>query len=568
MIIRADARQLPLSDACVQCVVTSPPYWGLRDYGSNEQMGLEQTPEQYVDNLVAVFREVKRVLRDDGVAWLNLGDSYAAQRGGTYQPAETLAGGRHGRMDNGDRVNRGRHDGYNPTRNASAIGLKHKDLVGIPWSVAFALQQPYYTGVIKREADRTWLAALMDGEGCMGIRRQRASGNRNPDWADSYIPYLSIKMSDRLPLDRAVEITGYGAVREQPFRVGDDDRKVRTVQTPYVWRIDGNKAVQIARELYPYLLVKGPQAALLHTLDLSNKGRKRGRGNAVPADELAYREEIYTATKAFNQRATDVLPSWVITPPNMTEPGWYLRSDIIWAKPNPMPESVTDRPTRSHEYVFLLTKRAKYFYDAEAVKEPAACGKWPGIGPQHGTVRDRNEEYADMQSHPTRNKRDVWTMPTQPYRGAHFATMPPALAETCIKAGTSERGKCRICGAPWERVVERTGSTTREKLTCRGASGYAAAQPQNSQALDYAGGHGNNLRESITTGWTPTCGCDAGEPVPCVVLDPFSGAGTTGLVASRLGREYVGCDISQEYSRMAQDRIFQDAPPFAAEVTG
>jgi DNA modification methylase len=129
-----------LDDCSVQTCVTSPPYWGLRDYGVDGQLGLERTPEEYVARMVAVFREVRRVLNDDGTLWLNLGDSYAAQRGGTTPPAETLAGGVSGWAKDGSRVNRDRYDGYNPSRNAGAIGLKHKDLVGIPWRVAFALQ--------------------------------------------------------------------------------------------------------------------------------------------------------------------------------------------------------------------------------------------------------------------------------------------------------------------------------------------------------------------------------------------------------------------------------------------
>lgn len=220
-----------LEPGSVQTCVTSPPYWGLRDYGEPGQLGLEPTPGEYVARMVQVFREVRRVLRDDGTLWLNLSDSYAAARGGTYQPAETLAGGIGGKMPNGETTNRGRNGGYSPARDAQAIGLKHKDLVGIPWRVAFALQQD----------------------------------------------------------------------------------------------------------------------------------------------------------------------------------GWYLRSDIIWAKPNPMPESVTDRPTKSHEYLFLLTKSPRYFYAADAIRETTDA-----------------------------NARSVWTITTKPYAGAHFATFPPELPARCIKAGTTE----------------------------------------------------------------------------------------------------------------------------------
>ena len=255
-----------VADGTVQTCVTSPPYFGLRDYGHENQIGLEPTPEAYVAKMVEVFREVRRVLRDDGTLWLNLGDSYAAQRGGTHQPAETLAGGKGGKTDDGDRVNRDRFDGYNPTRNAAAIGLKHKDLIGIPWRVAFALQ----------------------------------------------------------------------------------------------------------------------------------------------AD------------------------------------GWYLRQDIIWHKPNPMPESVRDRCTKAHEYIFLLSKSEKYLYDYEASMEPVAASTIERLSQltlrqQEGSSRVPGKTNGNMKAvgrTDKRNRRSVWTVTTKPYKGAHFATFPPDLIRPCILAGS------------------------------------------------------------------------------------------------------------------------------------
>lgn len=245
--------------------VTSPPYFGLRDYGVDGQIGLESTIEEYVDKMVGVFREVRRVLRNDGTLWLNLGDSYAAARGGTTPPAETLAGGVNGKGDGDSK--RGRKEGYNPTRNAKGIGLKHKDLIGIPWRVAFALQ------------------------------------------------------SD----------------------------------------------------------------------------------------------------------------------------GWYLRQDIIWAKPNPMPESVTDRCTKSHEYIFLLSKSPKYYFDHEAIKEPVVTAgqhvKTNNRRDAHlGATRAgfKSEEGFDVKE--TRNKRDVWTVTVKPFKDAHFATFPVDLIEPCILAGSPVGG--------------------------------------------------------------------------------------------------------------------------------
>jgi len=301
-----------LPDESVQCCITSPPYWGLRDYGIAGQLGLERTPEEYVAKLVEVFRGVRRVLRKDGTLWLNLGDCYNAYNGGAG-PGSKLS-------DTQTSERPHLKTGYGlRTRK-----LKPKDLVGIPWRVAFALQ------------------------------------------------------SD----------------------------------------------------------------------------------------------------------------------------GWWLRSDIIWSKPNPMPESVTDRPTKAHEYLFLMAKSARYHYDAEAIKE-LSIGEWNSarsafasttgtdavlIGnPLHRTRKSPNTNHPDI-NHCDRNRRTVWTIPTQPFPEAHFATFPEALVEPCIAAGS------------------RTGD---------------------------------------------------------VVLDPFCGSGTVGVVALRAERDFLGIDLSSEYVEMARRRIEGTAPLFA-----
>ncbi len=355
-----------MPDESAQCCVTSPPYWGLRDYGVPGQLGLERTPDEYVAKIVAGFREVRRVLRNDGTLWLNLGDSYAndTKWGGT-------TGGKHAAGLHGEPIGRAKRN----------TGLKAKDLVGIPWMVAFALR------------------------------------------------------SD----------------------------------------------------------------------------------------------------------------------------GWYLRQDIIWAKPNPMPESVTDRCTKSHEYIFLLSKSQKYYFDQESILEPVSAntharlsqdvqnqigservpGKtngnmkavgrnsWKGSEFHTGKTgehqlgraqKDRKQlpetqsnlaEYRDSQRKlaaagsgiknnssfdaamaimpEERNKRSVWTVTTQGYSEAHFATFPPKLIEPCILAGCPEGG---------------------------------------------------------------------------TVLDPFSGAGTTGLVATRFNRNFIGIELNPEYIAMASRRIEQDRPLF------
>lgn len=335
-----------LPDQSVHCVVTSPPYYGLRDYGVAGQIGLEPSPALYVDKMVEVFREVWRVLRDDGTLWLNLGDSYAGSgRGGNpadspHQKQATNRGSRaffHDNMvDNGVI---GRKWVKPPT------GYKQKDLIGIPWMTAFALR----------------------------------------------------------------------------------------------------------------------------------------------AD------------------------------------GWYLRSDIIWHKPNPMPESVTDRPTSAHEHVFLLSKTRNYYYDADAIRESESVPDWDdgsrvfggvnkhganvqhgrttgrravarkrGLPPRHAQYESSDQSGLDQVGRGSgRNARNVWTVATQPFPEAHFATFPPRLIEPCIKAGA---------------------------------------------------------------------------PLGGVVLDPFGGAGTTALVADRLQRSAILIELNPDYVDMARRRIVHDAPLLVKEA--
>lgn len=279
----------------VDCCVTSPPYFGLRDYGVEGQIGLEPTPDEFVAKLVAVFREVRRVLRDDGTLWLNLGDSYAAQGGAQVKGTKQVEGSQEG--------------AWNGETRRAPDGLKPKDLIGIPWRVAFALQ----------------------------------------------------------------------------------------------------------------------------------------------AD------------------------------------GWYLRQDIIWHKPNPMPESVRDRCTKAHEYVFLLSKSAKYYFDSDAIQEPSVyagkTGNFNGKKKVGRSEQPTGNERSDAPSYlvkDTRNRRSVWTVTTKPYKGAHFATYPPALIEPCILAGSRKGG---------------------------------------------------------------------------VVLDPFNGSGTTGEVAIKNGRRYIGIELNAAYLELAKTRI-------------
>ena len=247
--------------------------------------------------------------------------------------------------------------------------------------------------------------------------------------------------------------------------------------------------------------------------------------------------------------------------------GWYLRADIIWAKPNPMPESCRDRPTKSHEHIFLLTKDKRYFYDVDAIREESSGltgGAFGAGGKEVGRLRNDagqkrppdtgGRNCRDVWRYEEVRDPDVWDIPTHAFPQAHFATFPPKLPERCIKAGTSERGCCPTCGTPWKRVVEKV------KAEAAFRSSKYTAQPHGVSNSEHNGG----VWQGTTRGWQPGCKCDAGEPVPCTVLDPFCGAGTTGLVADRLGRDFIGIELNPEYAEMARKRIRDDAPLFAA----
>ena len=352
----------------------------LQKYFVPAEIGLEQTPEQYIAALVEVFRCVRDVLADDGTLWLNIADSYAS--GGRAYRAPDAKDGKNGRVTGSFRP-------------ADPEGIKPKDLIGIPWMLAFALR----------------------------------------------------------------------------------------------------------------------------------------------AD------------------------------------GWYLRSDIVWAKGNPMPESVMDRPTRSHEYIFLLTKRERYFYDHEAVKEPAVSDHPSGNGFKRdarkslqnadGTARGNEMQWKDVGG--KRNRRSVWHVNTKPYKGAHFATFPTALIEPCILAGSSERGHCPECGARWVREVER-------ETSFHSNSAKAGRTPDeiNASGKHVGGVNGGNKNlksgprvTSTTTGWRPTCKCGH-DPVPDIVLDPFMGSGTTASVALQHGRQYLGCELNPEHGALQAERINEATEAVAA----
>jgi len=306
--------------------------------------------------------------------------------------------------------------------------------------------------------------------------------------------------------------------------------------------------------------------------------------------------------------------------------GWWVRRDIIWAKDNPMPESVTDRCTSSHEYVFHLAKAETYFYDQEAIREPCQSGssdirkmeeQRARIGGKHKTLADplskANEATNIGQKRAVgnpagRNRRDVWQINTEPCPLAHFAVMPTKLVELCIKASTSEYGVCGKCRVPWVRLVSRGAVVPCGHGTSRKAA-YLVREGRGRSSENKSVFATGTTRTRGTVGWRPCCSCyddryraefpqassarkrwqrqRSGDwwrrarrrpgkltwpTVPAVVLDPFAGSGTVGLVALRLGRRAILIDAKPEYCAMAQERVAQlslvpavEEPVFVAE---
>ena len=507
MLIQANALQLPIASETVQCVVTSPPYWGLRDYGTarweggekgcehkpqvqarikrprngltggleymtaqepnykdtcpcgarriDSQLGLERTPEEFVANMVAVFREVWRVLRKDGTCWVNLGDAYAhtGASGGTWNGSSPE--GKNNNTANAREAQKKMGGTMGP-------GLKPKDLVGIPWRLAFALQQPWYSGSIKRLEDRIWLGAMIDGEGCMFIHKRKAGQSNGQGYErqnDSYGAGLEVANTHESIVKRCLEITGMGSICFQ-----DKESKLKNRnQRLFRWNLRSNECRKVVREIYPFLVGKQHEARLLLGCPSSGMDAEKAHASLI---------NLHNGFEACID-----FPA----PTSCFERGWYLRSDIIWSKLNPMPESVTDRPTKAHEYLFLLSKRERYYYDQDAIRESYAEATL--VDPRDNENGHRRERgFPGNASNggtnlgglraSGRNKRTVWTIPTQPWSGAHFATFPEKLVEPCILAGS------------------RPG--------------------------DY-------------------------------VLDPFVGSGTVIRVATRHQRKGVGCDINLKY---------------------
>jgi hypothetical protein len=428
--------------------------------------------------------------------------------------------------------------------------LKPKDLCGIPWRLALALQQPYYTGRIRDEKDRIWLAAMIDTEGCMFIHKRKAGQSNGQGYyrkSDNYGPGLEVANTSEEIVKRCLQITGIGSICSQ-----SPEQNRRRKQTIFRWNLRTTECRDVVREVYPYLVAKQHEARILC--------------GCPPSGKQA--EAAHEALKGLhNGVLTDVdFPA----PESMFEPGWYLRSEIIWAKKNCMPESVRDRPTRSHETVFLLTKAARYFYDQDAVREAQTSFNThfrSGTYTEGRAARGQAEPGRDILGERNslgRNLRSVWTIATEPFPEAHFATFPTKLVAPCLKAGCPHK-VCAECGAPWVREVEKStkyeGYADGREIADDGKwSREDRAQGRTSGNVGIKAGPVVSTR---TLGFLPTCECHPSGLVPVdmmrtrpgIVIDPFMGSGTVGLMAERHRRRWAGCDISADYAAMAEARI-------------
>jgi DNA modification methylase len=299
-------------------------------------------------------------------------------------------------------------------------------------------------------------------------------------------------------------------------------------------------------------------------------GTRNGSGTGLHAKpgQISYRPDY---------RGGDIKPKDLMMLPAqlalaLRADGWWLRSEIVWAKKAPMPESCTDRPTCAHEKVFLLTKSARYFYDADAVKEEASeatlqWAKYPRYTSDAETKRDTRTGKPDFLQqegngrNATRNMRNVWHLGPEPFPEAHFATFVTEIPRRAILAGTSARGVCPKCGAPWVRQMNKRFVPQGDVSLERGVKGAPGQKPTYAGTWDSVPRGSNDVE---TIGWRPSCKCDLIITDPAAVLDPFLGSGTTALVADQLGRDCIGIELSPKYAAMAERRLRDDAGMFAS----
>ena len=494
-ILCGDARKVlqTLERDSVQCCVTSPPYFGLRSYlpdghaDKPKEIGLEPSPDAYIAQLVAVFREVRRVLRDDGTLWLNLGASYARDiRKGQHKPGD--AGKQNYIIERGGGRTTGglRFDGGSGGKRPTPSPLPQRARsCGNDGTEPQCSQGPDCACLGQCDGPQ-------DGFRC---HRDRTDGKLRP-----------IE-----PVEQPPSPTGHGSAHSGSSEASSTvSPRGAPASTSQSWQRNAEGVDGPGASVSEYQ--KGRQTSPGGEPPFA---RREGGTDDTPAPEATSTQNtpgkqtsglacscgscgicwVNIAVPMLKFKPKDLIDIPTLVALALQADGWWLRSDIIWHKPNPMPESVTDRPTSAHEHVFLLTKSARYFYNAEAVKEEAVADHPSGNGFKRdarqsfvnsdGTARGSDKQWDGVGG--TRNLRNVWTIATQPFAGAHFATMPPDLVERCIKAGS------------------RPGD---------------------------------------------------------MILDPFGGAGTTGLVADRLNRHATLIELNTNYAQMAKNRITQDNPLF------
>ncbi len=577
-------RSMP--DGCIQCVVTSPPYYGLRDYGTGKweggdnkcdhskrtskkitavttesmptnsnhekegwlggvcgkcgarcvdnQIGLEKTMEEYVAKMVEVFREIHRVLRDDGVCWLNLGDSYNGSGGysGGHTPS-AQAGSK-------QTTNKGSHKKIQ----SNAPGLKPKDLCGIPWRVAFALQ-----------ADGWWLRSAITW--CKGSPMPESVTDRPTNATEMVFlltksqKYYYDSFAVRQPsTTRTTNLTSFSSSTLAPknittFKTDNISPNLRgelnfcksqiTINGTMAFKTTNLKIIKSIR-----FTIIGEVSEWDFMMDLQS-----GVGTASLASITSFLKGLSPNDTPI--RATITNPS---APPSRTsnahpmttipEPGAFLATkDMLQVGPKELLASIVRENTTA-----LVTLHFNEFSTTLFV---------------FGTFRSSHADYDNKNTNKSqgRNLWNWWLINSQPYPKAHFAVFPEKLVEPCILAGTSQEGCCPECGTPWTRIVEKDRQATR---------------PGRDNVVDETGmanrDAGRHCTETKTVGWEPGCECRvpvidsmasgnsyARQPIPCVVLDPFMGAGTTAVVSRKLNRRWIGVELNEEYCEMARNRV-------------
>jgi len=501
-LVQGNALSIPLTDKSVQCIITSPPYWGLRSYAGTATW---EGGEAGCDHEAARHKN-----RFD----------YALNKG-----TLSASGGVGDQSSNAGSAF-SRYDSVCPTCGARRIDAQ---LGSEPLHDCGAwMPVEHFTGEYREE----WI----DDED------EDADGNRVFFKVKRLVPV--IEYSQREPCGECYLCHMRQVARE-------------------CWRVlrdDGVMFWNIADSMYSQ--IKGDN----RTPEELERGSTLGKANSKnTAANQAFRNKF--PPRRFD--AVGLKPKDRCGIPERTAlafqaDGWYWRSGITWVKPNPMPESVTDRPTKSTEMVYLFTKAERYYWDAEAVREaqtnkPETLERYayPKSKDRKSPLNlDNNWGENDLPiwlNNGSRNLRDAWMIATAPYPGQHFATFPPELPRRCIKAGTSERGCCPKCGKPWVRVVDNSEKTP--DLRWAPSGGLHRANTPGQETSPSSIFRTGQQTITKTLGWRAACACDAGEPRPCVVLDPFSGAATTGIVARELGRHYVGLELSGEYLQQSRDRL-------------